>query len=127
MAGGCICCSAGSAFEVSLVVMLQRRPDRLIIEPTGLAALSGILDTLDKPGIQESVDVRSVVCLLTQQKFSESLLREEVQDQVEAADVLLASRSDLATTDQLEKFHAWTDSIFPAKKCVDQIVHGRIL
>ncbi len=38
VAGGCICCSAGFMFEVSLVFLLQRRPDRLLIEPTGLAA-----------------------------------------------------------------------------------------
>ena len=43
VAGGCICCSAGFMFEVSLVLLLQRRPQRLLIEPTGLAALSGIL------------------------------------------------------------------------------------
>ena len=47
VAGGCICCSAGFMFDMSLVLLLQRRPDRLLIEPTGLAALSGILNTLD--------------------------------------------------------------------------------
>ena len=46
VAGGCICCSAGFMFEVSLLLLLQRAPDRLIIEPTGLATLSGILDML---------------------------------------------------------------------------------
>ena len=64
VAGGCICCSAGIMFEMSLVLLLQRRLDRLLIEPTGLAALSGILDTLDRPGICEAIDVRSVLCLL---------------------------------------------------------------
>jgi len=54
VAGGCICCSAGIMFEVSLVMLLQRRPVRLLIEPTGLAALPGILDTLNRPGIREA-------------------------------------------------------------------------
>ena len=126
VAGGCICCSAGFMFEVSLVLLLQRRPARLLIEPTGLAALSGILDTLDRPGIREAVDVRSVVCLLDPAQLSEALLREEVQDQVEAADVLLASRSDLATPVQLEAFAAWSSELFPPKLHTGQLEHGRL-
>ncbi len=126
VAGGCICCSAGFMFEVSLVLLLQRRPDRLLIEPTGLAALSGILDTLERPGIREAVDVRSVVCLLDPARFEEALLRKEVQDQVEAADVLIASRSDLASSKQLEIFHSWANGLFPPKQSVQQVVQGEI-
>ena len=126
VAGGCICCSAGFMFEVSLVLLLQRRPDRLLIEPTGLAALSGILDTLDKKGIREAVDVRSVLCLLDPARYKQDLSRKEVLDQVEAADVLLASRSDLATAEKLEEFQSWASALFPPKRRVEQVVHGRI-
>ena len=126
IAGGCICCSAGFMFDVSLVLLLQRKPDRLLIEPTGLAALSGILDTLDREGICESIDVRSVVCLLDPARFQEDLERDEVQDQIEAADVLLASRSDLATPEQLATFDQWAKSLFPAKPLVTTIENGQV-
>ena len=126
VAGGCICCSAGMMFEVSLVFLLQRRPARLIIEPTGLAALSGILDTLDRPGIREAVDVQSVICLMDPKRFREELVREEVLDQVEAADVLLASRRDLASPEQLEGFREWAESLFPAKRYVGQVEQGQL-
>jgi G3E family GTPase len=126
VAGGCICCSAGIMFEVSLVMLLQRPPDRLLIEPTGLAALSGILDTLNRPGIREAVDVRSVVCLLDPQRFADDLRREEVEDQVDAADVLLASRSDLATEAQIEAFRGWASALFPSKRFVGPLERGRI-
>jgi len=124
VAGGCICCSAGFMFEMSLVLLLQRRPDRLLIEPTGLAALSGILDTLDRQGIRESVDVRSVVCLLDPGRLADDLLRDEVLDQVEAADVLLASRSDLATAEQLRAFNSWATGLFPSKRFVGHVERG---
>ena len=39
-------CSAGLMFEVSLAILLKEKPDRLLIEPTGLGAVSGILNTL---------------------------------------------------------------------------------
>ncbi len=125
IAGGCICCSAGIMFDVSLVRLLQRRPHRLLIEPTGLAALSGILDTLDRPGIREAVDVRSIVCLLDPSRLDEALQRDEVQDQVQAADVLLASRSDLAGQEDLDAFDAWARSLFPAKRFVGPVEKGR--
>lgn len=126
VAGGCICCTAGVMFEASLVMLLRRRPARLLIEPTGLAALSGILDTLDRGGIREAVDVRSVACLLDPRRFEEDIRREQVQDQVEAADMLLASCSDLATTEQLEAFRSWAGSLFPPKRFVGSVEHGRV-
>lgn len=126
VAGGCICCSAGFMFEVSLVLLLQRRPDRLLIEPTGLATLSGILDTLDRPGIREAVDVRSVVCLLDTAIFEKQRRREEVVDQIEAADILLAGRADLAGDDERVAFESWAASLFPAKRFVGHVEKGGV-
>ena len=97
VAGGCICCSAGVVFEVSLVRLLQRRPDRLLIEPTGLATLSGIIETLNRPGIAESIDLRSIVCLLDPARLKDFTPRNHVQDQIEASDILLATHTDLAS------------------------------
>ncbi|MEM1025745.1 MAG: GTP-binding protein [Myxococcota bacterium] len=126
IAGGCICCSAGTMFDVSLVLLLQRRPDRLLIEPTGLAALSGILDTLDRPGIREAVDVRSILCLLDPSRIEKAMEREEVRDQVQAADVVLASRADLATSEDLDGFDDWSSGLFPPKRFVGPVERGRI-
>lgn len=126
VAGGCICCSAAFMFEMSLVRLLQRRPHRLIIEPTGLAALSGILDTLDRKGIREAVDLRSIVCALDLRRFDEELQQDVVKDQIEAADVLLGSRPDLASEEQHASFRDWAGSLFPAKRFIGEVENGRI-
>ncbi|MEM8963777.1 MAG: CobW family GTP-binding protein [Acidobacteriota bacterium] len=126
VAGGCICCSAGFVFEVALAMLLRRKPDRLLIEPTGLAALSGILDALDGEFVRDKVDVRSTICMLDPATVAEDRQREEVADQIEAADVLLASRRDLATPDQLEAFTSWAESLFPKKQHVGAIERGQI-
>ncbi len=126
VAGGCICCSAGFLFEVSLTLLLQRRPDRLLIEPTGLATLSGILDTLARKGIREAVDVRSIVSLVDPVSWDPDQMTTENQDQVEAADVLLASRSDLASPAHLDAFDRWAGGLFPPKRLVGHIRKGRI-
>ena len=126
VAGGCICCSAGFMFEVSLVRLLQRRPDRLLIEPTGLAALSGIIETLSRAGIRESIDLRSIICLLDPAHLNEALKRDTMQDQIDASDILLANRSDLATQEQLDAFTSWSERLFPTKVHVEQIINGNI-
>lgn len=126
VAGGCICCSAGFMFEMSLALLLQRRPHRLLIEPTGLAALSGILDTLNRPGIREAVDVRTVFCLVDPGRLHEATRRGEVSNQVEAADVLLATRPDLRTADELDAFRSWAASLFPPKRFVGQVESGNV-
>ncbi|MFK8001019.1 MAG: GTP-binding protein [Polyangiales bacterium] len=124
VAGGCICCSAAFMFEVSLVRLLQRRPHRLLIEPTGLAALSGILDTLDRPGIREAVELRSIVCALDLRRFDDELRQDVVKDQVEAADVLLGSRPDLASDEQRASFREWAGALFPAKRVIGEVENG---
>lgn len=126
VAGGCICCSAAVFFEAALVRLLRRRPDRLLIEPTGLSTATGILDILDEPGFRERVDVRAVACLLDPQKLEESLRREEVRNQVDAAHVLLASRPDLATAGELQAFDDWAGSIEPPKRFVGHVSMGRV-
>lgn len=126
VAGGCICCSAGFMFEVSLVLLLQRRPDRLLIEPTGLATVSGILETLNRPGVREAVDVRTVISLVDPTKWDAESASVEALDQVEAADMLVANRSDLADEAQLATFDTWAQGLFPRKAAVERIEHGRI-
>ena len=126
VAGGCICCSAGVFFEASLIRLLRRRPDRLLIEPTGLAALSGILNTLGREGIKEAIELRSIICSLDANRLREDLAREEVIDQIEAADILVASRADLSSPKELESFLTWGKQLFPPKKWVGSIQRGQV-
>lgn len=126
LAGGCICCTSGVAFEMTLVRLLRQRPDRLLIEPTGLAKASGILETLHAPGISKAVDVQSVTCILDPRRLDASLAREDVQDQVRAADILLASRPDLASERELAAFYEWARAQRPAKARVGEAPMGRV-
>lgn len=124
VAGGCICCTAGFLFEMYLVLLLQRRPDRLLIEPTGLAEISGILETLSRPGIVEAVDLRSIICLLDPRNYESDMQKDEVRDQVESADILLGSRVDLASQSQREGFQSWASELFPPKRHIGFIEQG---
>lgn len=126
VAGGCICCSAGFMFEMSLVMLLQRRPDRLLIEPTGLATLTGIIETLESPGIRDAVDLRSVITLIDASRLEERNATPEEQDQVAAADILLANHVDRATPDSIEAFLETSRRAFPPRAHVGTVDHARI-
>ena len=126
VAGGCICCSAGLMFEVSLAILLKEKPDRLLIEPTGLAAVSGILNTLDRDGFKEKVDIRSIICLMDPARFEEDVMKPEVIDQIESSDVLLASRADLASAEDLKAFNEWGEALFPPKRHIGTIEQGQL-
>ena len=83
-----------------------------MIEPTGLAALSGILDTLSCDGIRESIDIRSIICLLDPKRFQTDINVPTTWDQVEAADVLLANKTDLAKPEEIDVFNRWAKGSF---------------
>ena len=126
LAGGCICCSAGLMFELSLVKLLRKRPDRLLIEPTGLATLSGVVDTLSRSGIAESIDLRSIICLVDPSRLDSLSAIETAQDQIDVSDILLASRADLASDADLQRFTHFANQLFPSKLHVGHIVNGAI-
>ena len=44
--GGCVCCTAPEGFVDALGAVLEGQPERLIIEPTGLARPQDLIDTI---------------------------------------------------------------------------------
>jgi len=118
IAGGCICCTAGVKLKIGLVRLLrEERPDRLLIEPTGLAHPATIVDLLRKPGIREAVVPRATIGLVDPQHFLLDKYQDNFtyQDQVALADVLIANRCDLASDEQIAAFRERADGLFPPK------------
>ncbi len=65
VAGGCLCCATGPAFQVSLGRLLrQSRPDRLLIELSGLGHPEPLLRQLGQPPWQEVLQVQPLVMVL---------------------------------------------------------------
>ena len=127
--GGCICCDANVTMTVAIKEIVSRiRPDRLLIEPTGLGHPSGILDcleTFEKAGV---IERRAVVCLVDPGRLSEDRVRKSAVfvDQVNLADILVASKTDLRTADDLAAFDALAGACFPPKARLLRIAEGRL-
>ena len=65
IAGGCVCCSSQLPLDVALMRLLKSvRPDRLWIEPTGLADPRQLIDHLTEPQWLTALSLRQVIGLV---------------------------------------------------------------
>ncbi len=129
VAGGCICCAAGMELRVALVELLRRaEPDRLLIEPTGLARPAAVLDQLRSPGIADAVRVRATIGLVDPRQFVDDAVRgaDTYSDQLLVSDILVGHKADLCTSAQLQRFREISEALDPPKVIVDTAVQGRL-
>ncbi|GAB3412242.1 hypothetical protein WB66_07460 [bacteria symbiont BFo1 of Frankliniella occidentalis] len=95
--GGCMCCVNGLPMQVGLNMLLkQTRPDRLLIEPTGLGHPKQILDMLSAAVYQPWIDLRATLCLLDPRQLADNRVveNENFRDQLAAADIIIANKQD---------------------------------
>jgi G3E family GTPase len=65
VAGGCLCCVNGAPFQIGLGRLLRKaRPDRLLIEPSGLGHPAQLLKQLREPPWQGVLSVQPSVMVL---------------------------------------------------------------
>jgi G3E family GTPase len=127
--GGCICCAAGLPLQMALNLLIkQAEPERILIEPTGVGHPRRIMDTLTGDFYRSVLDLRATVCLVEAGKLSQSdyINNETFIDQINIADVLLASKADLASEEQLDDFHRFSTQFEIPKAYTDSIEHGKI-
>lgn len=111
--GGCMCCVNGLPMQVGLNTLLrQGKPDRLLIEPTGLGHPKQILDMLSAAVYEPWIDLRATLCLLDpRQLLDEKVLNNEnFRDQLAAADIIVANKSDRATPESARSLANWWEA-----------------
>ena len=98
MNSGCICCSLVGDFDASLKEVLTRfKPDRILIEPSGVGKLSDVISAVSGVLSDEVVlnsataVVDAVKCKMYMKNFGEFF-----GNQIEHADCIVLSRTDLA-------------------------------
>lgn len=108
--GGCMCCVNGLPMQVGLNTLLrQGKPDRLLIEPTGLGHPKQILDLLTAPVYEPWIDLRATLCILDPRQLLDerAVLNDNFRDQLAAADIIVANKEDRATPESQAALEAW--------------------
>lgn len=127
--GGCLCCAVALPFQVSVNRLLRDvRPDRLLIEPTGLGHPKKVLDMLLQDSFKDVLDVRASICLVDPEKLKDSryTTHENFIDQIALSDVLVANKMDLADSEASDLFHHWAKQSNPEKAITAQTTQGHI-
>ena len=129
VAGGCLCCVAAPAFTTGLNrIIRQHRPERILIEPSGLGHPAQVLDTLSGPLYADVLDVGPTICLVDARHLASPRHREHPNfiDQVHLADILVANKTDLYAADDKAAFEAFALGQSPAKSRIAMVSAGRI-
>ena len=127
--GGCLCCAVALPFQISINRLLKKvRPDRLIIEPTGLGHPKKVLDMLVNGSFKTVLDVRSSICLVDPEKLKDVryTTNENFIDQIALSDVLVANKMDLADAEASRLFHHWAEKSNPDKALIAQTTQGQL-
>ncbi|QTF91026.1 GTP-binding protein, partial [Halomonas sp. BM-2019] len=127
--GGCLCCQLAFVMQATLVNLLHRhRPDRLIIEPSGLGHPAGLLEVLRSEAFAGVLTPEEIVAVLDPRRLEEPRVREHetFRDQLTMADGVALTMTDLATPAQRAEAQAWLAGLWPAKRWVVEAPHGEL-
>lgn len=126
--GGCMCCINGLPMQIGLNMLLQKeKPDRLLIEPTGLGHPKQILSILAQDTYAGWIDLHASICLLDARQLGDPRYRENenFRDQLAAADVIIANKSDTYQPADFAALDAW-QTASGAERPLHVIEQGRM-
>jgi G3E family GTPase len=120
--GGCICCTAPEGFPAAVATLLDEvKPDRIFVEPTGLARPADLVDTLRRGPDAHRLVVAPLIVLVDPANMPPLPV---FTAQVEAADVLVANRCDLADEPSMLRFRSMAAALWPAPQMILETSHG---
>lgn len=107
VAGGCACCAALLPFQTALNELIRfEKPDRILIEPSGLGHVDNIAKRLQEDDYQKVLTLNGIVCVIDPRHLSQPKYRyhELYLRQLFAADKFVANKTDLATPQDMNLF-----------------------
>ena len=106
MNSGCICCSLVGDFGKSLgEVLTNYKPDRIIIEPSGVGKLSDVMKAVVDVSANMDVELNSAVTIVDAAKCKMYMKNfgEFFNNQIENAGTVVLSRTDITGSEKIQK------------------------
>ena len=128
IAGGCLCCAAGPQMGSALAKLLRNEPDRIMIEASGLAHAASVIDELKAAPFADQLEIAAVFTVVDPRQFINPDYAQQAlyKDQIGICDILVASKTDLCTPEQLAEFHDKAAKLFPPKAKVAEVKNAQL-
>lgn len=113
ISSGCICCNLSGDFVKAVKEITDKlRPDKIIIEPSGVGKLSDIIKALENPKIKSLINIKTKITLADAKRCKMYLnnFGEFFENQIQNADTILLSRTE-----------EYPDKIMEAKKILTEL------
>ena len=108
--GGCMCCAAGLPMQVALNQLLKKaKPDRLLIEPTGLGHPKEVLQVLSTDHYRDVLLLQNNITLVDARNVSDTRYTEHTtfNQQIAIAHTVVGNKQDLYQANDAEKLKAY--------------------
>lgn len=105
MNSGCICCTLVGDFSKALVQVLEEyKPDRVIIEPSGVGKLSDVARAIENVKKDADIEIEGRITIVDGKKAKMYLKNfgEFFEDQVQHASTIVVSRTQMMTDEKVE-------------------------
>lgn len=109
LANGCICCSLvdGLAAALQTIAEFRPRPDRLVIEASGVADPASVAAYGHGPGLELDAVVVLIDAETIRARASDRYVGDTVLRQLRAADIVVANKLDLVGPDDVSTVRDW--------------------
>ena len=116
VSGGCICCTSQLPLQIAISRLLsEHKPQRLLIEPTGLAHPRELVQQLSEPHWQTALQMQAVLTVLNAKQWQQAKYREHegFAVHVQEADALIINRYDHLSANEIQALQAWIATLNP--------------
>jgi len=127
--GGCLCCVGSQSLSAGLNQLIRTvKPQRILIEPTGLGHPAKLISTLTGEFYHSVLDLKAIINLLDARQLTDSRYtnNETFIDQSNLADILIASKFDTYTDTDKNRFINYAMSFEPGKLKVAMVEQGQL-
>ncbi|MFS1915443.1 MULTISPECIES: GTP-binding protein [unclassified Vibrio] len=127
--GGCMCCAAGLPMQIALNQLLsEAKPDRLLIEPTGLGHPKEVLAVLSSEHYRKVLSLQKNITLVDARKLSDTRYSEHdtFNQQITIADTIVGNKVDLYNNGDAEKLAEYIAQVCHPDTKLIFAHHGKI-
>ena len=126
LTGGCICCTIQKDLLSSVISLMKQeeKPEYLIVECSGAADPSQVLNTLSSPFLKFHLNVDGLFTVVDAGRLIDIESKEHkslVKRQIEAANLLILNKIDCINTGTLEKVKRFVRKISPGAVMLESI------